>query len=432
MRRALEKLGPAFIKLGQAAASREDVLSPEVAQELRKLCDQVVPIPLADAQRLLDEELGPRAPRLEGDAVAAASLGQVYRIKIGGEQIAMKIQRPGLADKLSVDVVILLKSAAVGRRIYSWLSVSTLDFVEVARAWAQMLWHELDYEREARSMDYMRDRLVGHVPGLVIPSVYWPLSGMRVLSTQWIDGERITDIRTGLAPRHIAIGVDAFATMVLDVGFVHADPHAGNVLITDNGDVCLLDFGMVLEVPQSHRMAWAKALYSLVRKDHSKTLDHLIEIGFFPADCPRDEILSVMPKVWAELVDCGSDIKKRKQAVKDCFGELLIMARTFEFSMPDYYLALARAMITLEGIAIAADVDFDIFVAAMPLVMRFLAKQGKQEAISFGRRSCSRLSSALCCKRLNRQPLHDANTCYKFGLLVGVVSLGVMAVQSQA
>merc|ERR1712139_736071 len=126
--------------------------------------------------------------------------------------------------------------------------------------------------------------------------------------------------------------------------------------------------------------------------DHERTLDNLIDIGFFPRDCPRHEILQVMPKIWTELVDCGSDIKKRKVAVQECLGEILTMVREFEFDLPDYYLALARAMITLEGIAIAADVDFDIFKAAMPPVLRYLARQGKLEAFSFGRRVRSELS----------------------------------------
>jgi len=300
-----------------------------------------------------------------------------------------------------------MKTASISRRIYSWISVSTLDFVQVVRAWAHTLWQELDYELEARSMDYMRKELVGRVPGLVIPMVHWPLSGKRVLTTQWIHGKRITDSLDNVTPAQIAIGVDAFATMVLDIGFVHADPHAGNVIITEKGEVCLLDFGMVVEVPVPHRMAWAKCLHALICKQHEQTLNHLIEIGFFPVDCPREKILKIMPKIWTELVDCGSDIKKRKKAVQECFSELLTLCCEFDFDMPDYYLALARAMITLEGIAIAADVDFDIFKAAMPRVLRYLAAQGKLEAISLGRRLRSKISNAMCspCRRRGRVPL---------------------------
>jgi len=163
--------------------------------------------------------------------------------------------------------------------------------------------------------------------------------------------------------------------MVLDIGFVHADPHAGNVLITTPGDeVCLLDFGMVIEVPINHRFAWAQALYSLVRRDHTSVLNSLIEIGFFPRDCPRDRILTVMPPIWDELVACGSCTQKRKRAVRKCFQELNTLVTQLEFDLPDYYVALARAMLTLEGIAIAADIEFDIFDAALPMVTRHLAK----------------------------------------------------------
>jgi predicted unusual protein kinase regulating ubiquinone biosynthesis (AarF/ABC1/UbiB family) len=135
--------------------------------------------------------------------------------------------------------------------------------------------------------------------------------------------------------------------------------------------------------------------------------------------------MAVMPKIWEQLVDCGSDIKKRKVAVKECFGELLHMVRKFEFDLPDYYLALARAMITLEGIAIAADVDFDIFQAAMPKVVRYLAAQGRLEAISFSQRAFSKLSDALCPRRKRSACLRlcDAKT---FGVVCGVMGVGAM------
>lgn len=431
-RKALEQLGPAFIKLGQCVAAREDILGPGVAAEMRKLCDQVIPIPIEEAQHLLNEELGVSAPLLMDEAVAAASLGQVYRIKAGGQDLAMKIQRPGLADKLAVDVVILLRVASAGRRVYSWFAVSTVDFVQTIRSWAKTLWQELDYEHEARSMEHMRKNLVGRVPGLHIPPVHHQLSSMRVLTTQWVHGHKITGSYSNIKPKHVSIGVDAFAAMVLNIGLVHADPHAGNVLITYTDEVCLLDFGMVVEVPVSHRMAWAKCIYAMIRKDHNQTLDNLIEIGFFPSNCPRDRILAVMPKIWTELVDCGSDLEKRKRAVQVCFSEILTFVKDFEFDLPDYYLALARAMITLEGIAIAADMEFDIFKAAFPPVLRYLADQGKLEAVSFGRRLASGTCQAIaqcpgCKKRAKSAQSSPAKmTQYCVLLAVGVASLGAL------
>jgi len=251
-----------------------------------------------------------------------------------------------------------------------------------------------------------------------------------VLTTQWVDGQSLTNsVDTILTPRHIQIGVDAFATMVLDIGLVHADPHAGNVIITDKGEVCLLDFGMVVEVPASHRGAWARCMYALIRKDHNQTLDNLIEIGFFPPDCPRERILEVMPKIWNELVDAGSNLEKRKKAVQECFGEVLVLVREFDFDLPDYYLSLVRAMITLEGIAIAGDIEFDIFKAAFPAVLRHLAAQGKAEA---GRRVSSLFTSCSRCKRASdAQPPHG-KIYYAFWLIVGVVSIGAVAASASS
>merc|ERR1719424_1678325 len=191
---------------------------------MRKLCDQVLPISLEEARKLLHEELGCISPHLEGEAVAAASLGQVYKLKIEGQEYAMKIQRPGLADALAVDIVVLMKIAAFSGRVSAWFCVSTMDHVAVVRNWAQTLWYELDYELEARNMEYMRGRLIPRVSGLVIPKVIPHLSSLRVLTTEWVNGTGLTRALDSLTARHIAIGVDAFATMVLDIGLVHADP----------------------------------------------------------------------------------------------------------------------------------------------------------------------------------------------------------------
>jgi len=132
----------------------------------------------------------------------------------------------------------------------------------------------------------------------------------------------------------------------------------------------LLDFGMVIKVPSAHQKAWAACIVHLVRGKYEAVLDCLIEIGFFPADCPRDVVLPTMSRIWREMVACGSDTAKRKEAVKNCFDEITTLVRSFEFDLPRYYLALVRAMLTLEGTALAADCDFDIFEAAFPVALR--------------------------------------------------------------
>jgi predicted unusual protein kinase regulating ubiquinone biosynthesis (AarF/ABC1/UbiB family) len=262
------------------------------------------------------------------------------------------------------------------------------------------------------------------VEGLVIPKVKWDLTATRVLTTEWIHGARVTTALEKITPQHIRVGVEAFAKMVLDIGFVHADPHAGNVLITTPGDeICLLDFGMVIEVPANHRCAWAQCLYSLVRRDHNSVLNSLIEIGFFPRDCPRDRILKVMPPMWDELVACGSSTQKRKKAVRKCFNELQTFVTELEFDLPDYYIALARAMLTLEGIAIAADVEFDIFEAAFPMVTRHLAKS---LATSSGRGALGLLRKCPSRARHVSQYLTCRRVCIgSLGIILAVVAAWV-------
>lgn len=385
LRLALEALGPAFVKLGQAAACREDILSDAVAAEMRKLCDQVAPYPDELARALIREELGAHAPSAIGEAVAAASLGQVYRVTVDGRDYAMKVQRPGLAKKLAMDVLILRGLGRTLRRILRWFCATPLDPVQVVNDWSLTFWDEIDYVKEARAMEDMRMAL-GGISGLMIPHINWRLTSLRVLTSEWVNGVKVTEDPRCVSTRHINVGVEAFASMILTVGVVHADPHPGNLIIADDGDkVCLLDFGMTLRVPPAHRDAWARCVVHLVRQEHEAVLDDLVDIGFFSSDCPREAILPVMSKIWRQLVESGSDIHKRKKAVQLLYTELMTLVRKFKFSLPDYYVALVRALVTLEGIALAADCEFDIFKSIFPVALRFLSGAGAADSAAIGR-----------------------------------------------
>jgi len=433
LRLALEALGPAFVKLGQALAAREDLLTEAMATELKRLCDQVPSFSNEEALILLTEEgLNELIPAVKaaGKPVAAASLGQVYRLSLpaslaSGTQspfarqnssggccrhreapkpdeviLAIKLQRPGLAEALALDVAVLKRVARFVRRLVRRFCTTTIDPMKVLDAWAATLWQELDYNREAQVMEKMRFSLCGSgshaVSGLMIPRVVWTLSSTRVLATEWADGVKVTEQPQRVGSTHIRTGVAAFAAMILEVGVVHADPHAGNLIITHDNQVCLLDFGMVVEVPPAHRKAWAACIVNLVRGNYADVLECLIEIGFFPSDCPKDVILPVMSRIWGEMVACGSNTKKRKDAVRACYAEIRTLVREFEFNLPDYYIALVRALLTIEGIALSADCDFDIFQAAFPVALRALttaaAAAAKGKALSLGLAASKQMS----------------------------------------
>jgi len=386
LRLALEALGPAFVKLGQAVAAREDILHPDVAAELRRLCDQVAPFASEEAKKVLLQELGENAPAIPDKPVAAASLGQVYKIQVGGgKSVALKIQRPGLADGLAVDVLILKSLARTFNRLLRRFCASGIDLTEVVQNWALTLWQELDYMHEAETMEDMQKSLRRCVPGLVIPDVHWELTSTRVLATSWIDGAKVSECPSTITEKHVRVGVETFAAMVLDLGVVHADPHAGNLLVTPADELVLLDFGMVIRVPEAHRIAWAWCFVSIVRGDYEKTLDSLIEIGFFPRTCNRQEVLPVMSKIWWQLVASGSSTQKRREAVMQLSGEILTLVRRFEYNLPDYYVALLRALLTLEGLALCADRDFDLFKVVFPVALRRVAVTASNTAAQSAR-----------------------------------------------
>jgi predicted unusual protein kinase regulating ubiquinone biosynthesis (AarF/ABC1/UbiB family) len=342
-----------------------------VCKELARLCDAVPPFPREFAVEVLKEELGEHQLMLPKEPAACASLGQVYCCRIADEEVAVKVQRPGMREALAVDVFLLRSFAMWSTPFVRRRSVS-LNPVKIIDSWAATLWQELDYEHEARTQMEFHARLVPRVRGLVVPKVIWKYCTRRVLTTEWIHG---TKVGKSLPRPLIQVGVQAYAAMVLELGVVHADPHTGNLLVTAKQGLCLLDYGMVVRVPPHHRKAWAECIVHICRGEYDATLEALIRIGFFPQNCDRARILPTMSRIWREMVAAGSSTEKRSAAVQDCLAEIMRLVRDFEFGLPDYYVALVRAFLTLEGIALQSDSDFDIFAVAFPVAARHLAAE---------------------------------------------------------
>ena len=269
IRAAFEELGPTFVKLGQLLASREDILSETLLRELRHLQDNARPLPAGTLQEILEREYGERwrdiFPTLEEEPLGSASIGQVHRaVLASGDAVVLKIQRPGVAETIRADLSILMGLAGALESIVTELRLlrPRVLLEELRRS----LLGELDYFREAASTARMHQLFRGNAD-IVIPKVYRELSTRHVLVLEAIDGRKLSQVQPEDARALVRAGVGAFLDMTFQFGLFHADLHPGNFLVTPQGKLAILDFGLTARLTRETRSTMSFLLLALVRED---------------------------------------------------------------------------------------------------------------------------------------------------------------------
>lgn len=377
LRKLLTRLGPAFVKIGQAVSSRPDVTPPSYTYELEKLQDQIPPFNDAQAMQVILEELGRPASSvfssMTPSPVAAASLGQVYRARLrdGGLDVAVKVQRPGIREAMALDIFILRWLVNQVRRIRQVNS----DLAGLLDEWASSLFRELDYQREARNGGRFRE-LYGEMQGVYVPKMVAELTTERVLVMEWVQGNRLRsagNLREGDGGPSsdlsmVDIGVQCSLEQMLEVGFYHSDPHPGNLMRTPDGRLAYIDFGMMGQINPDIRRGLITATLHLVNREFGELADDFVTLGLLPAGSDKDVIAPALTGVFSEAVAGGvSNIS---------FGELSgNLGRTmyqYSFRIPPFYTLLVRSLTVLEGIALSSDPDYKVLAAAYPWIARRL------------------------------------------------------------
>ena len=392
-RDALTNLGPAFVKVGQQVAIRPDLVPPAVLKELQKLCDSVRPIPDEIAMQMLRDELFGQEDKATNERnvpkkmestsngtlddifedihlVASASLGQVYkaRLKASGELVAIKVQRPSMEKAFGLDLFLL---QMWGDAVDAFTNVFTKQVPFHSKffdAFSKGSYSELDYENEARNQIHFQRELAERNCRVKVPNVYNDYSTRRVLTTEWIEGVKLADSSKETIRKLIPVGVELFLTQLLDMGAFHSDPHPGNLLVTKDNTLCLIDFGLCAEVEVGARDAMTKAIVHLLNRD----FDSLIhtdtkELGFLPHDFDTRELTPILTKVLTGgLLQSGSNLKTRKRKLMEISNELNEIFFRYPFQVPGFFALVTRGLGLLEGIALVGDPDFDIFMASAP------------------------------------------------------------------
>lgn len=379
-RELLTDLGPAAIKIGQALSTRPDLVPPVYLEELTLLQDQLPPFPNAVAYQFIEEELGqPPAQifaELSPEPVAAASLGQVYKGRLhSGEWVAVKVQRPGLVEQISLDIYIL-------RHLMAWVKgrVKRIrsDLVAILDEFATRLYEEMDYTHEGFNAEKFA-QLYGGIPDIYVPKIYWNFTRRRVLTMEWINGIKLTDVQkmaqAGLDTKHmVAIGVQCSLKQLLEHGFFHADPHPGNLLAMPNGQLAYLDFGMMSYVNPQQRYGLITAIVHMVNRDYEALAMDYVHLGFLTPDTDLTPIKPALNQVFTEILGPAGALSASVSQlnIKNITDKLSQMMYEYPFQVPAYYALIIRSLVTLEGIAITIDPQFKVLSVAYPYVAKRL------------------------------------------------------------
>ncbi|AAQ00927.1 MULTISPECIES: ABC1 kinase family protein [Prochlorococcus] len=370
----LVELGPAFIKAGQALSTRPDVVPRIVLEELAQLQDQLPGFASELAIACIKEDLGKTYEEVfksfELDPISAASLGQVHQaILHSGEKVAVKIQRPGLREQITLDLYIV-RNIAIWLKKYVGFIRS--DLVALIDELGKRVFEEMDYINEANNAEKF-ETLHQKNKKITVPKMYKNLTSKRVLTMEWIDGIKLTNIdgvkKLGINPNElIEIGVNCSLQQLLEHGYFHADPHPGNILALNDGRLCYLDFGMMSEVTDKSRTGLIQAVVHLVNRNFDKLSKDFVELGFLNEDVNLEPIVPAFEKVFDGALTMGVSKMDFKTVTDDMSG----LMYKFPFQLPPYYALIIRSLITLEGIALSVDPDFKILGAAYPYFARRL------------------------------------------------------------
>jgi predicted unusual protein kinase regulating ubiquinone biosynthesis (AarF/ABC1/UbiB family) len=374
LREILTRLGPAYIKVGQALSTRPDLLPSVYIDELAKLQDELPAFSNELAYKFIQEELGETPDKiyaeLSAEPIAAASLGQVYQGRLQtGEIVAVKVQRPELAEKIGLDIYILRSLATILQKRYQRIRT---NLVAILDEFATHLFEEMDYIQEGKNAEQFAN-LYGQLTDIHVPRIYWQYTNRRVLTMEWIKGTKLThpaEIQSqGIDARSlIEVGVQCTLRQLLEHGFFHADPHPGNLLAMENGKLAYLDFGMMSEIKPHQRYALINAVIHIVNRDFSALVQDYIELEFLPPDADVTPISAALSKLFNDALT-SSVAQLNFQVIIQQLSELMYQ---YSFQVPAYYALIIRSLVALEGIAMSIDPDFKVLVSAYPYVLQRL------------------------------------------------------------
>ena len=383
LRESMLQLGPTFIKVGQLLSTRADILPAESVEELSKLQDKVPAFTAAKAQQIIELELGKTIDEMFGyfDPIplAAASLGQVHKAQLHtGEEIVVKVQRPGLLKLFAIDLGILKKIAQYFQNHPK--HGKGRDWVGIYEECSKILYQEADYLNEGKNADTFR-RNFRSDHRIMVPRVYWRYASRRVLTLEYMPGIKVSNYEAleaaGIDRKVIArIGAEAYLEQLLNHGFFHADPHPGNLAVTGTGELIFYDFGMMGQIQSITRDKLLRTFFGIAKKDAEAVIQSLIELGALEVTGDTGPIRRSVQY----MLDNFMGQPMEKQSVAAISYDLYDIAYDQPFRFPATFTFVMRALSTLEGLGKGLDPSFNFMEVAKPYATNLMENGNGKES----------------------------------------------------
>lgn len=405
LKESILRLGPTFIKIGQQFSTRVDILSQEYVDQLAELQDQVPPFDSETAVAIVQKELGKPVDeifdRFDRDPIAAASLGQVHRARLKGQEVVVKVQRPGLKELFDIDLKNLRVIAENLQKIDPKSDGAKRDWVAIYDECSAVLYQEIDYSKEAanaelfaknfRSMDYIK-----------VPKICWEYTTPQVLTMEYVPGIKINRIaaldQLGVDRQKLArYAVESYLEQILRHGFFHADPHPGNIAVDDanGGRLIFYDFGMMGSINPNIREGLLEVFYGVYEKDPNKVLQAMVQMGVLVPSSDmtavrrtaqfflnsfeerlesqkKEKEMATSELGFKKPLTKEEKVQKKKLRLAAIGEDLLSIAVDQPFRFPATFTFVVRAFSVLDGIGKGLDPRFDISEIAKPYALELL------------------------------------------------------------
>ena len=377
-------LGPTFIKIGQSLSTRADLLPTEYIEELAKLQDEVPPFDTTEAIAIIESELGNSLYSLYRDfqerPIAAASLGQVHKAQLQtGEEVVIKVQRPGLKALFDLDIKVVKNVIRFCQKYFAWAKKYELDAIYYE--FFKILYQEIDYIQEGKNAERFRENFKDY-PEIVVPRVYWTYTTKKVLTLEYLPGIKINDKMRleacKINPLRInQIGVCCYLKQLLLDGFFQADPHPGNLAVSLDGGVIFYDFGMMSEVKSLTKDQMIKTFFAVLRKDVDQVLNTLITIGLIEPMADMMPVKRLITFLLENFTDKPVDFYNFDE-IKE---EIYLLFEEQPFRLPAQMTFFLKSLTTLDGIARELDPDYSLVTCAQPFVKSLTVAQGRGRVV---------------------------------------------------
>lgn len=385
IRMVCEELGTTFIKFAQIASNRPDLLPDDLIKELEKFQDHAIPIPEDNIRPVLEHELGGGYEKLfehiDYKPIASASIAQVHRARLhGGEEVVLKIQRPGIQDTVELDISILMHLAQlIENRFPQYASYQPIELVKM---FEKSILKEMDFTIEAGNMK----RFWLHFRGndqIYVPTVYPEFSTDKVLCMEFIDGIKCTNLKEletiGLSGKELALtGINLYFEQVFEHGFFHADPHPGNIFVKRDKKVCFIDYGMMGTVVESDKRLLADLLLAVHDQDVHGLKQALLRFSWDETTVNEKNLEYDIIEFFQNYQNIGLeeiDTNEVMAALNSLFFD-------YKIKVPSNLLLLLKALVIIEGVGLMLDPQYDIVQNIQPYVHRLLEKKYSPKVMS--------------------------------------------------